>query len=130
MLADHAILNPRLVQALAAAGHTEVVVIADAGLPIPARVPVIDLSVVAGMPSLEQVAGVVLRSLAVESAVVAHEAAGGPAGPMLGALLGDLPRREVSHEEFKALVDEARVVVRTGECTPYANVALRCGTTF
>lgn len=36
----------------------------------------------------------------------------------------------MSHEELKARTARARLVVRTGEATPYANVSLRCGVFF
>ena len=36
----------------------------------------------------------------------------------------------VSHEDFKRLTQQARVMVRTGECTPYANVILVAGVSF
>jgi D-ribose pyranase len=44
---------------------------------------------------------------------------------------GTLPAPSVvSHEEFKRLCGHARAMVRTGECTPYANIILRAGVTF
>ncbi len=36
----------------------------------------------------------------------------------------------VSHAEFKRMSARARAVVRTGECTPYANVVLTSGVIF
>lgn len=36
----------------------------------------------------------------------------------------------VPHEELKELVHTARLVIRTGEATPYANIILRCGVPF
>jgi D-ribose pyranase len=36
----------------------------------------------------------------------------------------------VSHEEFKQRTNESRAVIRTGECTPYANVIFQAGVTF
>ncbi|WP_448594407.1 RbsD/FucU domain-containing protein, partial [Thermoflexus hugenholtzii] len=36
----------------------------------------------------------------------------------------------VPHETFKAMTGRARAVVRTGECTPYANVILVSGVIF
>jgi len=39
-------------------------------------------------------------------------------------------RRVVSHDELKRLSHRARAVVRTGECTPYANLMLVAGVTF
>jgi D-ribose pyranase len=37
---------------------------------------------------------------------------------------------EVPHDEFKQLSRESEVIVRTGECTPYANVILKSGVVF
>ena len=36
----------------------------------------------------------------------------------------------VPHEELKRIVARAKLVVRTGEATPYSNVILRCGVPF
>jgi D-ribose pyranase len=36
----------------------------------------------------------------------------------------------VPHEELKRMVPGAKLVVRTGEATPYSNVILRCGVPF
>ena len=36
----------------------------------------------------------------------------------------------VSHERLKELSAGARLIVRTGEARPYANVLLRCGVFF
>jgi D-ribose pyranase len=40
------------------------------------------------------------------------------------------PLELVPHEAFKALTRRARLLVRTGEDRPYANVGLRCGVPF
>lgn len=36
----------------------------------------------------------------------------------------------VSHEQFKALSSTSKAVIRSGECSPYANVLLYSGVTF
>ncbi len=36
----------------------------------------------------------------------------------------------VTHEALKGMTREAKAVVRTGECTPYANVILQAGVSF
>ncbi|MGA9232004.1 MAG: RbsD/FucU domain-containing protein, partial [Exiguobacterium oxidotolerans] len=36
----------------------------------------------------------------------------------------------VSHEAFKELTKQAKVIIRTGEATPYANVILHAGVIF
>ena len=45
-------------------------------------------------------------------------------------LVGEAPADFVSHERFKTLCAGTRAVVRTGECTPYANVILHSGVPF
>ena len=36
----------------------------------------------------------------------------------------------VSHEYFKKLSSSSKAIVRTGECTPYANIILQSGVNF
>lgn len=124
------ILNAPLSAQLARLGHTDGVVIADCGLPLPPGVPVVDLAVTHGLPGFIPVLDAVLDELAVEGATVASEVvAGNPT--MWQAVQERLPHVElISHEDLKRASQHARLVVRTGEATPYANVVLRCGVSF
>jgi D-ribose pyranase len=36
----------------------------------------------------------------------------------------------VNHEQFKILCNDVKGIIRTGECTPYANVILQSGVNF
>lgn len=130
MLREVAILNPRLLALLAGAGHTDLIVIADAGLPIPPGVEVIDLSLVSGIPSFLQVLDATRQVLAIESAVMARETRPQLLYEQLAARLKGLSVEEVTHEEFKGRLVKARGVIRTGETTPYANLGLVAGVTF
>jgi D-ribose pyranase len=130
LLREVAILNPRLLALLAGAGHTDLIVIADAGLPIPPGLDVIDLSLVSGVPSFLQVVDAVRQVLAVESAVLARETHEQAIYGDLASRLHGLPVEEISHEDFKARLIKARGVIRTGETTPYANLGLIAGVTF
>ncbi|QSB16767.1 D-ribose pyranase [Natronosporangium hydrolyticum] len=130
MLCDHPLLHPQLLRALAAAGHTDLVVIADAGLPLPSGVEVIDLSLVPGVPSFAEVLRAVLASLVVEELVVAEETTGEPADTVLAEHCAGLPRQTVPHAELKRLCHSAHLIIRTGECTRYANAALVAGVAF
>ncbi len=130
MLREVAILNPRLLALLAGAGHTDLIVIADAGLPIPPRVETIDLSLVSGVPSFLQVVDAVRQVLAIESAVMARETRKQAIYRQLASRLKGLSVEEVPHEEFKARLSRARGVVRTGETTPYANIGLVAAVIF
>lgn len=126
------ILNPDLLSVIGKMGHTDRLVIADSGLPIPPGVRRIDLALVAGVPTFLQALEAVLAELQVEAAVVAEEMAA--RSPQVYSatqrLLGAIRLDRVPHESFKALLPGVRAVVRTGEQTPYANVILQSGVTF
>ena len=77
------ILNAELSGAIARLGHTDLVLLADCGMPIPRGVPVIDLALVHGVPRFEQVLDALLGELVVQHAIAADEAQGAPAGAWL-----------------------------------------------
>ncbi|MGW1545155.1 D-ribose pyranase [Streptomyces sp. NPDC002309] len=124
------ILNRHLAGALAELGHGDGILVCDAGMPIPPGPRVVDLAFRSGVPSFAEVLDGLLAELVVEGATAATEVRG--ANPAVAALLdGHFPELGlVSHERLKELSGGARLVVRTGEATPYANVLLRCGVFF
>jgi D-ribose pyranase len=124
------ILNRHLAGAIAELGHGDGVLVCDAGMPIPAGPRVVDLAFRAGVPSFTEVLDGLLDELVVEGGTAAREVL--DANPAAGTLLsGRVPALElVSHERLKELSAGARLVVRTGEAAPYANVLLRCGVFF
>lgn len=128
-----ALLHAELSQVIAALGHGDMVVIGDAGLPIPEGPRRIDLALTPGIPRVADVLATVLSEMQVERALLAREAVEQLAGGALPAWCeGRLPvvPETISHEELKRLSARARAVVRTGECTPYANIVLCAGVTF
>ncbi|SDB81833.1 D-ribose pyranase [Raineyella antarctica] len=128
----HGLLNPDLNRAVARLGHTDLVVVADCGLPVPAQVPVIDLALVFGIPRFTEVLDALLAEIVVEAGTAAEEVRGTEAdGWLTSRLLPlDAPLAYIPHVELKHRVAGAAFVVRTGETTPYANVLLRCGVPF
>jgi D-ribose pyranase len=126
------VFNHRLSAVIATMGHGDMLVVADAGLPIPPGVERIDLAVRAGLPGVIEVTEAIAGELQVERIVLAAEleSGNGPLSDRFAALFPGVARKAVPHEEFKRLTAGARAVVRTGECTPYANVILVSGVTF
>jgi D-ribose pyranase len=84
------------------------------------------------VPALLDVARAVATELQVERLIVAAELVSRNPGLLdeISALYPGAAVDRVPHEDFKALSAKARAVVRTGECTPYANVMLVSGVTF
>lgn len=125
-------LNQPLSAVIAGLGHLDQLVVADAGLPIPAGPLRIDLALKAGVPGFIQTLEVILEEVQVESAIVAREmlSTSPKIYQQLQEALPDIPIETVPHEEFKELTAGARAVVRTGEFTPYANVILNAGVVF
>ncbi|WP_199440577.1 D-ribose pyranase [Umezawaea beigongshangensis] len=124
------ILHGELSGALARLGHTDEVVVADCGLPVPPGPQVVDLAFSFGVPTFLQVLDGLLAEIVVEDATVAREV--DEANPRCAEAIGQrLPgAHRISHAELKRRVASARLVVRTGEATPFANVVLRCGVPF
>jgi D-ribose pyranase len=126
------IINGPISAVIASLGHTDTVVIADAGLPIPAGPERIDLALSAGLPSFLDTLRVVLTEMQVERAVVAGEMleVSPTVYQAIKALLGEIPIDTLPHESFKQQTRSARAVIRTGEFTPYANIILVAGVVF
>ncbi|MFJ7057529.1 D-ribose pyranase [Streptomyces microflavus] len=124
------ILNRHLAGAIAELGHGDGVLICDVGMPIPPGPRVVDLAFRAGTPSFAEVLDGLLDELVVEGATAALEVR--DANPDTARLLeANFPNLDlVPHDDLKARTATVRLVVRTGEARPYANVLLRCGVFF
>lgn len=129
------LLNIALSRLIASLGHGDMVVIGDAGLPVPPGVELIDLALTHGVPDFVSTLRVVLSEMQVESHVLAQEIFDKQPAALasLDALNeeGAIGRRDLlSHDQFKVLSRQARAIVRTGECQPYCNIVLVAGVTF
>ena len=134
------LLNSNVASVIAKLGHTDHITLGDAGLPIPASAERIDLAVTQGLPDFMSVLRVVTQEMQVEKAILAQEIS--KINPQMEkAILAHLHELEAaqgnhieviycSHEHFKQRTHESKAVIRTGECSPYANVILCSGVTF
>lgn len=134
------ILNAQLSHLIATMGHTDGLTICDAGLPIPSDQTCVDLALTKGLPDFLSTLEVVLSELFVEKILLAEEIK--QKNPQVEKKLLDLIEKNakeqtktisieyVSHEEFKQHSNQAKGVVRTGECSPYANIILYSGVPF
>ncbi|MDR0170718.1 D-ribose pyranase [Bacillus paranthracis] len=128
----HGVLNSEIASILASLGHTDTIVIADCGLPIPDGVKRIDLAVEIGKPSFVDVLQVVADDMAIEKVTLAEEVINNNAeiNKEIELKLVEPAFEYVSHEQFKEHTKKAKAIIRTGEATPYANVILHAGVIF
>lgn len=126
------ILNPLVSRVIAETGHKDLMVVSDAGLPIPLGVERIDLALVKNMPRFLDVLREIVNDLSVEKIVVAEELRTESPGIYRGIreLLPVVEMEEVPHVEFKERTKKARAVIRSGEFSPYANIILVGGVVY
>lgn len=125
----HGIINRDIAASFASFGHTDLLVIADCGLPIPPGVPCIDLSYRIGEPAFMTIFEAVLEDFEAEDAFIASEIK--TQNPLLESdILKHKKAAYISHSELKELSRKAKLIIRTGEATPYANIVLRSGVIF
>lgn len=134
MRKNNGTLNPALSRVISETGHTDEIVITDAGLPIPGGVERIDLALKPGTPGFLEVLDVVLNELEVEGVVLAREIQ--DQSPAMFAEIKsrfdelDIALQLIPHTEFKERTQGARAAVRSGETTSYANVILQAGVVY
>ncbi|MGV2619787.1 UNVERIFIED_CONTAM: D-ribose pyranase [Halobacillus marinus] len=122
-------LNSHIAKVLADLGHTDTIVIADAGLPVPDGVRKIDVALREGTPSFLEVIKLMQEEMVIEQVTLAEEIAGNEA--VHQEMAASFPAiRYTAHEAFKEATAHAKAVIRTGETTPYANAILHAGVTF
>ncbi len=127
-------INPALSRVISETGHTDLLVVTDAGLPIPPGSERIDLAYRPGAPAFLDVLDTVLAEMVVEGATVSAEVA--EKSPEVLAALRErfagmgFEIELIPHVEFKKLSQGARAFVRSGEFTPYANVILHAGVAY
>jgi D-ribose pyranase len=124
------ILNSGIAKIADDLGHTDLVCIADLGLPVPASVKKIDLALKPGLPSFQEVLSDYLEHILVEKVYLAEEIK--KTNPkQLVQIREKLPQEVeiifLSHEDLKVMTSKTKAVVRTGEATPYSNIILQSG---
>ncbi len=105
------VLNADISAIISRLGHTDTLVVCDAGLPVPRSSTRIDMALTQGVPSFMQVLEVVTTEMQVEAAVIAEEIK--THNPQLHATLlthleqlqqhqgNTIEIRYTSHEQFK-----------------------------
>ena len=126
------LINSEISYTISKMGHTDTLTIGDCGLPILDNVNRIDLALKYGVPTFLETLDTVLEELCVEEIIIASEIKekNEEIYKELLKRFENVAIKEVCHEEFKSMTKESKAVIRTGECSPYANVILKSGVVF
>ena len=111
------ILHPELAKALATCGHTDIILVTDAGFPIPKDANRIDLGYYAGAVDVLDILKMLRKEIFVEEVAFATEVK-----THHPALYKDL------QEIYTGSGAKAKVVIRSGSLNAWANFALTCST--
>lgn len=124
------ILNAELICELTKLRHQDKFVICDVGFPIPAGAKVVDVSLVAGIPTFMQVLKAVLNELIIEEYVVFDfmKQYNEEYYKELRDIFINQQHSEVPMAEFTEASKEAKLFIRTGELRPASNIMLTSAT--
>lgn len=127
------IFHPQLLRVLGELRHRDMLVIGDAGLPIPKGVERVDLGWIEGEPSYLKVLSEISKVIVVEDAIFANEAK--EVSPeihkeALKLLPENVGLEYVDHSDLKEISKDAKAIILTGEFTGYTNVILVCGCAY
>ncbi|MDK2934928.1 MAG: D-ribose pyranase [Clostridiales bacterium] len=127
------ILNPYMAKVLASTGHADMLVVTDAGLPIPQEIERVDLSILPNLPRFLDVLKAVLDEIVVEKIIMSEEIKE-ESPDMLKEILklfpDDIEVEFMPHTNFKEKTKSARAAFRSGEFTHYANIILVAGVAY
>ncbi|MFY1698838.1 MULTISPECIES: D-ribose pyranase [unclassified Solwaraspora] len=124
------ILNAELSGALATLGHTDLLLVVDAGFPVPRTAHRVDLAIAEDLPRLTTVLDLIADELIVEGVVYAEDVAthNAPLADWLARRFPGVPTTTRAHADVLGeLAQQAKVIVRTGAFNPWGNVGLVCG---
>ena len=124
------LLNAELSSAIAHMGHGDLMIVCDAGFPIPNNAWRVDLAITQDLPDLSQVLS------AVSSAFIAEKVLYADALPdhnphllsLVKTIFDDADHEMIPHEQILTqMASKAKVIVRTGAFDPWGNILLYSG---
>lgn len=124
------ILNAELSRVIATLGHTDTLLVCDAGFPIPREAQRVDLAIAEDLPRLETILELLSGEIIVEAVRYAEDVAthNAPLAATVARLFPGAAVSTVPHTEMLDTVGrQAKAIVRTGGFNPWGNIALTCG---
>jgi D-ribose pyranase len=124
------LLNAELSHAIASMGHGDLMIVCDAGFPIPSSAWRIDLAIVPDVPDIATVLTPIAENLIVERLSYADTLPeyNAPLLATIKRLFSEAEFAPVKHEAILTeLAAKAKAIVRTGAFDPWGNILLYSG---
>jgi len=124
------LLNAELNHAIAAMGHGDLMIVCDAGFPIPSNAWRIDLAITQDVPDLETVLSAINGAFIPEKVSYAAEMAENnpPLLEKVKRLFAASAHEPIPHQQILGeMAAKAKVIVRTGAFDPWGNILLYSG---
>jgi len=124
------ILNSQIAGVISMMGHTDELIVCDAGFAIPLGVRTVDISLAKDKPTVLEVLEELIKHFSVEKLIMANQTR--EVSPTrfnnIVALFGeDMPVDTIDHSQFKQRSRSVKAIIRTGDFTAYSNVLLVSG---
>ncbi len=124
------LINRNLAKAVAEQGHQDLLMVVDAGFPIPLGVETIDISLNKNNPMVLDVLAELKKFYSVEKMILAKQTK--ETSPTLFNKISlvwdkDVEIEVVDHAELKQISKTVKAIIRTGDFTAYGNVILVSG---
>jgi D-ribose pyranase len=124
------IVNRDIAAAISKQGHTDLLMVVDAGFAIPQEVDVIDISLGENKPMVLEVLIELKKFFSVEQMVIANQTKN--ISPTLFKNISKVfgvgvPVETIDHSAIKEMSKTVKTVIRTGDFTAYGNVILVSG---
>lgn len=124
------IINRGIASAISKQGHTDLLMIVDAGFAIPDDIEVIDISLAENKPTVMDVLAELKKYFSVEKMVIANQTKS--VSPTLFANISrsfgnGIIVETVDHSVIREMSKTVKTVIRTGDFTAYGNVILVSG---
>ncbi len=125
------ILNRALLQAISVMGHRDILMVVDAGFPVPdSGCRIVDLAIKPNLPDIETTIKLITNNMIYEECLVGQEQHdfNPPLYNKIAVVVNRCPITLVPHDEIMfGYSKKAKVIVRTGAFDPWGNIVFISG---
>jgi D-ribose pyranase len=126
---ESGILNRDINDVLSTLGHTDEMIVCDAGFAIPAGIRTVDISYSENKPTVPEILRELRKHLSVENVVISEDTQKQMPQRFqeLARALGEVPVEIITQSELRARAKSVKAIIRTGDFSAFSNVLIVSG---